>query len=154
MQLVGFRVYWYSRRPQTMRRVLIHVVMPVAVGACVYLFWRSPQLLVFTWANFLALDGLVAAGRTSAMGIQLPSLVLNSLPDGLWVYAMTAAMLCIWRTDRTAAGGWTWASIPLLLALAGEFGQCCGVVPGTFDWADVGISVAAASAAALVASGS
>jgi hypothetical protein len=133
-----------------MRRVLIHVVTPVAVGACVYLFWRSPELLVFTWVNALALDGVVAAGRAFAAGIQLAPLVLNSLPDGLWVYAMTMAMLSVWRADRAAVGGWLWAGSPLLLSLAGEFGQSFGVVRGTFDWADVGVVAGAACAAALV----
>jgi hypothetical protein len=133
-----------------MQRLLLQVVCPVAVGATIYLLWRPTDLLVFAWADLLGLGRAVAACRAAVASLHplLPGPILNTLPDGLWVYAMTAALVRVWHDDWSL-GAVGWVVLPLLLCLGGEFGQGFEIVPGTFDWWDVAIAPAAAAAATL-----
>jgi len=102
------------------------VVLPVAVGALIYVGWRSPTLLVFDWMTFCGIP--LNAFRPSAT---LPHPILYSLPDGCWVLAGTSWMLLIWRRLHP------WVFVFAVLGIGGEFGQAVHLVSGTFDWNDV-----------------
>lgn len=99
----------------------LHVILPTAVGASIYVGWRSTDLLVFRWIEFVGASGLVVRP-----GIPLPFWVLYALPDGIWVYAYTSWMLLIW--GRIAP----WVYSGLVLAVGAELGQFVGLVPGTY----------------------
>jgi hypothetical protein len=130
------------------RRVMIHVVGPVAAGAAIYLLFRTPHLLVFSWTRAAGLAGMLASARhsLSPVAAAMPEWMLYSAPDGLWVYALTAAMLAVWRGDRSP-GRYPWIAAGVVLGAGGELGQLAGFVPGTFDIADLLFSVAAFAAA-------
>lgn len=123
---------------------LAHVVLPIVLGAAVYLLWRSPRLLVFRWMEAASLDGIVAAARLWAAGTRPPGWLLFSLPDALWVYAFTACMALIWRgrPPRQAA---FWIALGPLLSVGSELAQLAGALPGTFDPADLWLSAAASA---------
>ncbi len=112
-----------------MRRVafyLINVFFPIALGAVIYVGWRSTDVMVFRWLEVTDASGLVIRPAVS-----LPSWVLYCLPDGCWVYAYTSWMLAIWGRS----GPWVYSGV--VLAVGAEFGQLVGVVPGTYDTLDV-----------------
>lgn len=133
-------------RPGTSRRAAFawHVVLPIALGAAVYLLWRSPRLLVFRWMEAASLDGVLASARTLVAGVRLPGWLLFSLPDALWVYAFVACMALIWR-GRPVRQAAFWMALGPALSLGSELAQLAGLVPGTFDRADFWLSVLASA---------
>ena len=91
-----------------MRKALLHVILPVVVGAAIYVVWRVPTLRVFEWANAVGLGGVISTFRVFALqgGIRPPRIVLFTLPDGLWVYSLTAdSATCPSRIPCQAATG-------------------------------------------------
>jgi hypothetical protein len=65
--------------------------------------------------------------------IVLPEWLLYSLPDGLWVYAITSWVIMIWNRDPPLA----WLVIGAALGIGGELGQVIGIVPGTYQHLDM-----------------
>jgi hypothetical protein len=127
---------------------MIHVVGPVAAGAAIYLLFRTPHLLVFSWTGAVGMNGMLESARYAASPVAaaMPGWLLYSAPDGLWVYALTAAMLAVWRGDPSP-GRHPWIAAGLVLGAGGELGQLAGAVPGTFDLVDLLLSFAAFAAA-------
>jgi hypothetical protein len=103
----------------------------VLLGAAVYLLFRSDNLMVFRWVQLVGLSDAVYHARASCQSFTFPSAILYSLPDGCWTFAATSWMILIWNRMNA------WVLLPIVLSLAGEFGQLAGVVVGTFDWFDV-----------------
>lgn len=130
---------------------LLHVAAPVGLGAAIYLLLRAPHLRVFSWAAEVGLGPTVSLLRVRTLPLRedLAEWVLYSLPDALWVYALTAAMVLVWRggSGRTR---FLWIGSGLALGAGGELGQWIGVVPGTFDPVDLLACGAAALAAILL----
>lgn len=112
--------------PQKWIKFLVHVVIPTALGAWIYIAFRSPNLLVFDWIDAVGMSGLII--RPNA---QLPDWLLYSLPDGCWVYAFTSWMLIIWARFSP------WVLVALTLAIGSELGQLFSIVPGTYDNVDI-----------------
>jgi len=137
-----------------MRRTLLHVVLPVVIGAVIYVLWRTPTLRVFHWGAALGLGDLISASRAFAArpSIRPPSAMLFNVPDGLWVYSLTAAMTLLWRHERPSLTKYAWIAAGLVIAIGAELGQAAHVVRGTFDVADVA-SYAVAAVLAVAATG-
>ena len=129
--------------------ILAHVVAPVLLGGTIYVLWRSPRLLVFSWLRSVGLDPLIEACRhaTAPMLAFLHAWSLNSMPDGLWVYSFTSFVLLVWHRVPNSIDKVLWVSAPGLLALGGEGLQWLGFVPGTFDVADTCACVVGATLA-------
>ena len=128
--------------------VALHVVGPTAVGAAIYLLWRSPVLRVFDWVRAVGLGSPLDAARDAVKHVPLPDLVLYVLPDVLWTYALTAFMAHVWR-DRLGPQAWPWLATGVVIGSGGEVLQAAGILPGTFDWLDL-VGCAAAGLLATV----
>jgi hypothetical protein len=142
-----------SERTSLLRGALIHVLVPICTGAMLYLLLRSPSLLVFHWVDAIGMTNplLTARGIVDPFRTWSPQWALYSLPDGLWVYAITACMAMIWRNGQGAVGQlWVWSGFAL--GAGSELGQAIGVVPGTFDLADFVATAFAGFAAAMLVS--
>ncbi len=114
-------------------RVLVHVVAPIVIGATIYVLFRDTTLTVFRWIEMLGLTDYVHVLRSAVAGARwAPHAVVVTLPDGLWVYAGTAWMCSIWKWTVNA-----WTLLPASIGVFSELGQLCGLVPGTFDVADL-----------------
>jgi hypothetical protein len=128
----------------------VHILVPLLVGGVVYVCWRDPNLLMFKWFGALGLERSIESLRAvTAAGQGLPHWVLYSLPDGLWVYALTALMVLLWRGTKSLPAKAFWLSLGLLLGAGAELGQLAGLLPGAFDRVDL-IVCLIAPAAALV----
>ncbi len=106
---------------------LLHVFLPLFIGAWIYIAYRSKSLLVFDWLNLLQIDP-----TPIRVNYDIPYFFKYCLPDGCWVYAGTSWMLLIWEGRLVP-----WVYLYVLLAIGGEFGQFGAIVPGTFEWLDV-----------------
>lgn len=134
------------------REGLIHILSPVALGASIYLLFRVDTLLVFKWMEFLLLDNFIRTARNAVSGWleYIPDFILFTVPDGLWVYAFTYALVKIWQGDRHWIKHFFMAA-PVIFGAGGELGQLAGFVPGTFDIHDLWFSLLAAIIAVIYA---
>lgn len=114
-------------------RFFLYVFVPTALGASIYLFFRSPDLLVFRWLNAVGLRDVIMTWRNSVSDVRLPEWLLYSAPDGLWVFAATGWIIHIWRGKPP----WPWLLGGVVLGVGSELGQAVGIVPGTYQHEDI-----------------
>ncbi len=131
-------------------RALVHVAVPLLLGALAYAAWRSTDVRVVAWMSRIAPHGVVAVQRSGAS--RVPAVVLGSFPDAAWAWAFGATLSLVWygRAWREKAG---WLGAGMMLALCTEIAQALGVVPGTFDAADL-VAIAVGFVAGAVLAGS
>jgi len=117
----------------------IHIVLPILIGAFIYVLFRVETLLVFKWIQFLGLDTLVYGIRSNTLKIanDLPFFFLYALPDGLWVYAGTTLFFFIWEKEIKGKIAIFWISLIFSIAVIAEFLQKLDVVEGTFCKYDI-----------------
>ena len=146
------RTLTLSSIPAASGRVLLHVVLPLAIGTLAYASWRSTDVRIVAWMARIA-PGAVRGLRDAheAGGSRAPGLLLGSLPDAAWAWAFGAALSLVWsgRSWREKA---PWLGAGALLALFAEVGQAIGVVPGTFDAMDL-VAIALGFAAGAMLAG-
>lgn len=133
------------------KRLLVHVVLPLAIGTLTYAAWRSSDVRIVAWMSRIAPRGVAALHGTG--GARAPAVLLGSLPDAAWGWAFGASLSLVWlgRAWREKA---PWLAAGAVLALLAEVGQAIGVVPGTFDVADlVAIALGFVAGAALAGRG-
>jgi hypothetical protein len=118
------------------------VVLPLALGVLAYLTFRAPGIRLFSWAHGLGLDGAVSTLRDVGAPVRahLPSWLLGSAPDAAWAFSFGAAVGLVWR-GRTSRAAWAWRVGCGIVAATVELGQGLGVVPGVFDYVDLGSMV-------------
>lgn len=117
------------------KSVFVNCVFPLSIGASLYLTTRDPSLRVFHWVHSIYLGPFVNLLRcTFGNGIRsiVPTWILFTLPDALWMYAFTAAIILNWSSKATI-----YLLIPFVIGIGSEVGQFFKVVPGTFDPVDV-----------------
>jgi hypothetical protein len=112
-------------------------IVSMGIGAAIYLLWRANSLLVFAWASAVHLEEPLNRMRAQvAVRILPPTWFVFSLPQALWVFSGCLAIHSIWRQPDSHREQ-LWMLLVLSLAVGGEIGQACGVVPGTFDSLDL-----------------
>ena len=131
-------------------RVLVHVVVPLAIGTLAYASWRSTDVRIVSWMSRIAPRGIAAVQGSGAS--HAPAVILGSLPDLAWAWAFGASLSLLWlgRPWREKA---PWLVGGGFLALLAEVGQGVGVVRGTFDTSDLVAIALGFAAGALLASG-
>ena len=74
---------------------LIHILLPILLGGFIYILLRSSSLLMFQWFESIGILEIVLSFRNISIGLKtsVPSWFYYSLPDGLWVYSFTTAIL-------------------------------------------------------------
>jgi hypothetical protein len=78
----------------------------------------------------------------------LPYWVYFSLPDGLWVYSFSCALLILWRNNHEMAK--YWLLIPFFSGIIIEIAQGLKVFRGTFDIIDLIFSIVALLSSILI----
>jgi len=129
--------------------LLVHVALPMLVGGLIYICWRDPGLAMFKWFRALGLEPMILQLRlATAVGTTaLPFWFVYSLPDGLWVYALTAFMGHVWSGSRWSVFKIACLAAGPVLGAGSELGQLARLVPGSFDWTDLVFYLTAATLA-------
>jgi hypothetical protein len=129
--------------------LVLNSAVPMLLGFAVYTLWRSTRLLMFRAYQQTGLYPYLLTLRAHVAGVKpsIPSPILYSVPDAMWVYACTAALGYLWRNHPSRLTRWSWSLLPVAVAVGSEFGQQLKLVPGTFDSMDVSCYVAAFAAA-------
>ena len=141
----------HSSSAMPLRYTLGSCALPMVLGGAIYLLFRDTGMLMFHWVDTLGLSAPLTSARAWAAPARssLPTWLLYSVPDGAWVYSCTAFFAGLWP-DGPALQRWGWISVGAVLAIGGELGQAAGLVPGTFDPADVIACALAATLAVLL----
>mgnify|MGYP006971705643 CR=1 FL=1 len=128
----------------------LYCALPILVGGLIYLAFRDTSLLMFRWAGWVGLDVVIDAMRVYTLPHRpsVPDWILFSVPDGVWVFACTAFFARLWHDGHWFFRAF-WIGMGPALAIGGELGQLpfIGLVPGTFDPADLVFYVACTAAA-------
>lgn len=135
-----------------MWRVLRHAGLSLSAGAVLYLGFRAETLLGWHWAASIGVDGVGLRVRAALAPLApyLPDWALFTLPDALWVYALTFVVAHLVRSARPVERG-LWLTVVLALGPGAELGQAVGLVPGTFDPADLVATLVAFAGALYLA---
>lgn len=114
-----------------MKKVILHVILPIFIGSMIYILFREKTLLMFDWFGYLKLDFIINFLRNNFYGYRMyiPKSILFSLPDALWVYSFTM-FLSIYFKNRILL------SVIFIGSIITEISQLWFVV-GTFDIYDV-----------------
>ena len=94
----------------------IHVIAPFSTGLGIYLFFRNENYLFHFW-NYIPIF----------KNIEVASLILYNLPDGLWLYSLIWILIIIWKLVISR-----WLSIYIffsfILSIVMEFGQAYNII--------------------------
>jgi fatty acid desaturase len=125
-----------NRRLQPLRWAL-HVVLPLVLGVALYVAFRPRLPWILAWFPY--------AGRWEHV---LPERLVDVAPDAAWSYALTASLGLVWtpRASGDDSGGrWRgwWIAVGPLFSAGYELGQRVGLVPGSYDHADLVFGVGA-----------
>ncbi len=117
--------------------IVLHCVLPLLIGCLVYLFLRTGTVLNYVFetpdlSEYWVYDN------------QIASIIKFNLPDFLWAYSLSAALL-FWQQKRGKADQWFVFTVVVLIATT-EVGQIFFQPQFTFDLLDV---VAALSGSTL-----
>lgn len=130
-----------------LQRVLLLIVVPLVLGAGVYVAWRPADVVLVGW-----LPATVVRALQATLGAwHPPRVVVDSAPDLAWAWAFGAALALVWRARPWRAKA-PWLAAGLVVAAFAEIGQLWGVPPGTFDVIDLAAIVVGYALGATAAS--
>ena len=114
-----------------MKKLVLHIILPIFVGSTINVLFREKNLLMFNWCSNLKLYFIIDSLRNNFYGYRtyIPKSILFSLPDALWVYSFTM-FLSIYFKNRILL------SIIFIGSIITEISQLWFVI-GTFDIYDV-----------------
>ena len=114
-----------------MKKVILHIALPIFVGSMIYILFREKELLMFNWFNYLKLNFIIDFLRNNfyEYRIYIPKSILFSLPDALWVYSFTMFLSIYYKNRIILSAIFVGSIITEILQL--------WFVIGTFDIYDV-----------------
>ena len=114
-----------------MKKVILHIALPIFVGSMIYILFREKELLMFNWFNYLKLNFIIDFLRNNfyEYRIYIPKSILFSLPDALWVYFFTMFLSIYYKNRIILSAIFVGSIITEILQL--------WFVIGTFDIYDV-----------------
>jgi hypothetical protein len=129
---------------------IIHCLIPLLVGGLLYVLFRSTTLRMFEWFSLIGFEDAIQSARTSAFEYKnyLPNWAYLSLPDGLWIYSFTSAILIYWHNDNKKTK--FWLLIPFTTGILIEILQGFKLFPGTFDYLDLTFSILGLSISKII----
>lgn len=118
--------------------LLICHLFTLIFGGLIYVSFRSYNLKMFRWFEFIGIDDLINSMRKITMNynVLFPNWFLYSLPDGLWIFSYTCLMFYIWNNKVTLKNIF-WIFIIPTSAIISELGQMTKYINGTFDILDL-----------------
>ena len=124
---------------KNLKTIFIHILMPVTFSTIIYILFRKETLLVFKWIENIGLFNMTCLFRENFLWIHkfIPDFVLYSLPDGIWVYSSTYALILIWGCNYNNKSSLFWILSPIVCCFSVEILQGIGFVKGTFCFIDL-----------------
>lgn len=110
-------------------------MMMLLIGGMTYLLFRPQTLLMFHVTDAIGLSATINSMR-EGISSQLPEFIIYSLPGALWAaaYILTTEYFLYRQSVKTRI--FVAGIIPIIGAVS-ELLQLTGLLPGTFDVADL-----------------
>ena len=134
---------------QKCKRIILTIILPLILGGLIYILFRSDSLLMFQWFDYIGLQQSITTARQSFGHIYLPSWIIYSLPDALWIFSFISIMLTIWR-DKFTRQSIFWIFIAPTIGILSEIGQAFHFIRGTFDIIDLTLILIASTIPFLI----
>ena len=117
--------------------IFTHVAIPLLFGGLIYISFRSLSLRMFEWFQWCKIDFFTSSIRSQMYPLKshLPPWFYFSLPDALWVYSFSSALLILWNNDFEKVK--YWLLIPFVSGILIEILQGFKLFHGTFDFLDL-----------------
>jgi hypothetical protein len=130
--------------------MIIHCLTPLFLGGLLYILFRSTTLRMFKWFTLLGIHNTINYARkcTFKLKNEVPNWTYFSIPDGLWIYSFTSAILIYWHNDNQKTK--LWLLIPFTTGILIEVLQGLKLFPGTFDYLDLTFSVLGLSLSKII----
>ena len=114
----------------------LHISVALAASLFIYLFYRTDSILITRLFGLLfSQDAFLSKQIVIAKTLPLPTWVIYSLPEGLWIYATTiASKNYIIQLNNNKLN---LVFMPLIIAFTIELFQLTGLSNGTFDLVDL-----------------
>lgn len=121
--------------------IFIHVAIPLLLGGLIYISFRSLSLRMFNWFEWSKIDFFTSLIRDLIYPLKnyIPPWFYFSLPDGLWIYSFSSALLIYWNNDFEKVK--YWLLIPFVSGILIEILQGFKFFSGTFDFLDLFFSI-------------
>ena len=111
-------------------------LVALTIGGLIYIRYRSESLLMFDWFHNFGLSDSIEIFRSNDGMPNVYEWVKYNLPAGLWLFAYMFVIDAVWGKDKNCVSMYFLYVLPLL-AVASEFMQFVGLLPGTFDIMDL-----------------
>ena len=117
-------------------------LVPMLLGGIIYILFRPESLVMFQWFDYLGFTQIIKNFRAFLLPLLLntPDWVIYSIPDGIWVFSLTAMLSKIWQ-DGPIISKFIWCSIGPVIGIAGEIAQYFHLIKGTFDIDDLVVNI-------------
>ncbi len=124
---------------------IVVVAVSIICGLVIYIECRQ-ALNVHYWTRHNDLNSFVCYIKCvfNVNCIDLPSWVIYSLPNALFIFSFTFLMLNIWNF-HVGVDNMVWALIIPILGVGSEFAQLFTFIPGVFDPADLVLNIIAST---------
>jgi len=130
----------YLLAPHAMKHKYFYITILLLVSLWIYVCYRTEHTIINQLMSYLLTDAhFQAMQQAVSEAIPLPSIVIYSLPEGLWILATTITSEKI--VLKLGKFSIALIYIPLWVCLGIEIVQYVGWSKGVFDWLDVGIVV-------------
>ena len=113
---------------------IVLAALLLAVSSFIYLIFRPSDIIAFRFIDRAGLSGTVELLRSFTSGINLPAMVIYSIPDGLW---LVSYMLIADSLLPASPAKPLWIIALSGNAVASELAQYWHLLPGVFDFRDL-----------------
>jgi len=123
------------------RKKYFLIIVSLAISLFIYLFYRTEKTVVTDlFISLISLDRFVDLKESIVNSLNLNEHIINSLPEGLWVFCITLTSKDLFL--KTGTKEIKLLFLPLLFSIGLEFFQLFNLTNGRFDLWDIGFSVA------------
>ncbi len=123
--------------------VLFLIVIILSAGIFIYAITRSESIYLNQWMAELGNGKVLYFFQALVQNVHIPHWIIYSLPDALWMLALTMLILLIWdfKLHRKSI---LWIAMAIMVGILFEISQRLHIVHGTFDVIDLILMMMAA----------
>lgn len=124
-----------------MKKKYFLIIVSLVISLFIYLFYRTEKTVITDlFISLISLDRYVGLKESIVNNLILNEHIINSLPEGLWVFCITLTSKNLFLKIRKKEINLLF--LPLVFAIGLEFFQLFKLTNGRFDYWDIGFSIA------------